>query len=1049
MQRIGWHGDTAALWADLVIFCKEKDLIEHEDDDNVALQVAASPESYTLSPSELAAIYSFPSYNDQEAEISQQSLMSLLQNMHQNYQEAPGSKQLRCTSFVRRVLGKNVRSFKRQPTLRPGATAIGNGLHKPTVGTIEEDDEPRLDDDLLNPNLSSAEEFCEAVLEEAKESGAVQHEYLARLATGAFPNIQLAIADFAEQYAAYNGTFLKMAACVLGKLESAEHKAMLQCDLDEESGRMDEEKAAALASMGIPGIWYAGIPHSKLFQRFLAAAKAGVKNQTEGLNFLKELKKKATKSKENEPGKLFAEEMLDILRGADEAGAAGVLAFGVEGIVRWIYEPIVSAIKDHTKYIKAEDYCFFPLHIAVDDDHAETLAKIAHDLADSYDARFSIDAAVDAALQAREKLWDSLLARADAMPPPPSSAAAAKGNAPPPETSKLYDAAAGSWVRTEPTCLSDFTGRQPIFEHLQPILDNHYGQATVLDLGCGEGYVARKLREMGAASVLGIDISAEMINKARQEEEARPMGRLTYIVGDVAKQEVAKKASDVVGPEGFDLVACVFVFNYVSIQDMYATMKAAYSLLKPGGTFLFSVPHPAFQFWDRKKEPPFFFMPKDGGKGYFSGRDCPSEGFIYTTQGKALPVRCMHKCWSDYLESLNAAGFTDVPKVKELTVTEELAAKGNFFTPLQEVPLHVAFMAKKPVYANPASKPICWPVCTQAEDFYLEVPAAVHAELAGALAQARRQGIGHDAYIPGSLGDLPAVDKFGSSIAQALYQDLGAIVFKLDLQALGCCDADGKCTTVQQEASAKLAYAIVSHAVGMLRNDRGKLFDVKDRGLDIRNDNVLFSASSQACTFHTDSTNKDVFPDVVGLLCIRPASCSGGESLVSNAVNAYAKLQTRLPKFLMYELERSTTRDLIGTGFGGEDDILRELGRSEGVMLHRLRSNRFPVFGKKASAAGTEGLTFRYMRTWIESGHSRSGYRMSPLLKIAMDLLDQELDNACMVQCTLNPGDVLYCNNHITAHARTAFENGPTQASTAGTRLLVRSWIQYKHEEEN
>ena len=191
--------------------------------------------------------------------------------------------------------------------------------------------------------------------------------------------------------------------------------------------------------------------------------------------------------------------MLDILRGADEAGAAGVLAFGVEGIVRWIYEPIVSAIKDHTKYIKAEDYCFFPLHIAVDDDHAETLAKIAHDLADSYDARFSIDAAVDAALQAREKLWDSLLARADAMPPP-SSATAAKGNAPPPETSKLYDAAAGSWVRTEPTCLSDFTGRQPIFEHLQPILDNHYGQATVLDLGCGEGYVARKLREMGAAN---------------------------------------------------------------------------------------------------------------------------------------------------------------------------------------------------------------------------------------------------------------------------------------------------------------------------------------------------------------------------------------------------------------------------------------------------------------------------------------------------------------------------------------------------------------------
>jgi SAM-dependent methyltransferase len=734
----------------------------------------------------------------------------------------------------------------------------------------------------------------------------------------------------------------------------------------------------------------------------------------------------------------------------DEAGAIGVLAFGVEGIVRWIYEPIVAAIKDHASSIKAEDYCFFPLHVAVDDDHAETLTKIAGDLAASYDARSNIDAAVEAALDARAKLWDSLLARADAMPPPRAANGNGSSQAPPLETSKLYDAAAGSWVRTEPTCLSDFTGRQPIFKLLQPILDTNYGQATVLDLGCGEGYVARKLREMGAASVLGIDISAEMINKARQEEEDKPIGRLTYIVGDVANPAVAKKASDVVGPEGFDVVACVFVFNYVSIEDMYATMKAAYALLKPGGTFLFSVPHPSFQFFDRKKEPPFFFMRKDDGKGYFSGRDCPSEGFIYTTQGKALPVRCMHKCWSDYLESLNAAGFTEVPTVQELTVTKDLAAKGDFFAPLQEVPLHVAFMAKRPVYANPASTPIFWPVCTQTEDFYFKASPAVHTELAGALAQARRQGMGHDEYTPGSLGDLPAVDEFGRSIAKALYQDLGAVVFKLDFPALGCCGADGNCSTPQQEASAKLAYAIVSHAVGMLRNDRGKLFDVKDRGFDIRNDNVLFSASSQACTFHTDSTNKDVFPDVVGLLCIRPAACSGGESLVANAVNAYAKLQIRLPKFLVHELERNTTRDLIGTGFGGEDDILRELGRTSAVMLHRLRSNRFPVFGKKASAStGTEGLTFRYMRTWIESGHSRAGYRISPLLKIAMDLLDQELDNACMIQCTLNPGDVLYCNNHITAHARSAFENGPTQANTGGSRLLVRSWIQHKDENES
>ena len=53
----------------------------------------------------------------------------------------------------------------------------------------------------------------------------------------------------------------------------------------------------------------------------------------------------------------------------------------------------------------------------------------------------------------------------------------------------------------------------------------------------------------------------------------------------------------------FDLAVAIQLFNTMSISDMNRTMKHIYSLLKPGGHLVFSVPHP-FQ--------------GDKMKGYFS-----------------------------------------------------------------------------------------------------------------------------------------------------------------------------------------------------------------------------------------------------------------------------------------------------------------------------------------------------------------------------------------------------------------------------------------------
>ena len=53
----------------------------------------------------------------------------------------------------------------------------------------------------------------------------------------------------------------------------------------------------------------------------------------------------------------------------------------------------------------------------------------------------------------------------------------------------------------------------------------------VMDLACGFGFYTRLLKQRGAAQVIGVDISPEMIRLAHQQEQAEPLG-ITYQVGD-------------------------------------------------------------------------------------------------------------------------------------------------------------------------------------------------------------------------------------------------------------------------------------------------------------------------------------------------------------------------------------------------------------------------------------------------------------------------------------------------------------------------------------
>lgn len=246
---------------------------------------------------------------------------------------------------------------------------------------------------------------------------------------------------------------------------------------------------------------------------------------------------------------------------------------------------------------------------------------------------------------------------------------------------KLYDDAADRWVRRFPTSLSDFTARPIVFQRLSQIAKG----ARIVDLGCGEGYCARALAEMGAANVYGLDTSSEMIGCAQQAEEEDRYGCLEYHIGSVTALQL--------GDGSVDIALGVFVYNYLSIAEMRSSMAEAFRVLKNGGTFLFTVPHPSLAFM-RMNERPFYF--DQGDYNYFSGRDASFSGEIWKRDGVPLPVVAKHKVLADFMKGLSAAGFQSLPDIEELGVTPALIEMDtDFFAPLEGIPLHLLFQLQK------------------------------------------------------------------------------------------------------------------------------------------------------------------------------------------------------------------------------------------------------------------------------------------------------------------------------------------------------------------
>jgi 2-polyprenyl-3-methyl-5-hydroxy-6-metoxy-1,4-benzoquinol methylase len=117
------------------------------------------------------------------------------------------------------------------------------------------------------------------------------------------------------------------------------------------------------------------------------------------------------------------------------------------------------------------------------------------------------------------------------------------------------------------------------------LLDPQPGQ-RILDIATGNGLTARRLAALGA-QVSAFDFSAELIQLARARSE--PDLRITYSVVDASDEEALLHTFS----EGkFDSALCnMALFDMADIEPLFHVLPR---LLKPGGAFVFSLTHPAF-----------------------------------------------------------------------------------------------------------------------------------------------------------------------------------------------------------------------------------------------------------------------------------------------------------------------------------------------------------------------------------------------------------------------------------------------------------------------
>ncbi len=231
------------------------------------------------------------------------------------------------------------------------------------------------------------------------------------------------------------------------------------------------------------------------------------------------------------------------------------------------------------------------------------------------------------------------------------------------DTAAVWERHAGWWQ-------DEFTHGADVeyAEQILPLAARHLaGAARVLDLGCGEGQVARLAAAGGARQVVGVDASAAQIAEAGRRG------------GGVAYARASATSLPLVAGR-FDAVVSCLVLEH--LDDLDAALDEVSRVLRPGGRFVIFVNHPLFQTpgsgWidDQVLDPP---------EQYWRVGPYLSEGVSVEEVDAGVRLPFFHRPLGRYVNAL--------------------AERGLYITRMVEPAPPARFLALAPQYEDAASIP--------------------------------------------------------------------------------------------------------------------------------------------------------------------------------------------------------------------------------------------------------------------------------------------------------------------------------------------------------
>lgn len=229
---------------------------------------------------------------------------------------------------------------------------------------------------------------------------------------------------------------------------------------------------------------------------------------------------------------------------------------------------------------------------------------------------------------------------------------------------------------------------------LDPLLFKELGGfkgKAVLELGCGNGYLAKKFLDEDVEKLILVDISEHNLEYAAQKVDSP---KVQFLLQDATRAWQVDEQS-------VDVIYSNMMLN--EVEDIGSVCAEAFKVLASGGVFAFSTTHPAWDLFIYAQQQVGVEPRKVKGLGGYFRRGYSK--FIMSTSDRSsghtkkrdenFEVEHFQRPVSDYFTAVKQAGFT-IEKFIEPELTKEILEAAPRFKDYLDRPISMVLICSKP-----------------------------------------------------------------------------------------------------------------------------------------------------------------------------------------------------------------------------------------------------------------------------------------------------------------------------------------------------------------